>query len=405
MTNVADELPPHFGPLAPALEALVAGRFSECESFTSACDILCTLLNTIAADPGNMKYRKINVLKSKIAQKLISTPGMEEALTSLGWLAPEAGDDGELAFTGDVGGFTDAVDSITAVAAWARRRNAGVMLVSVTSDPKGWSSELHDVSVLTTDPKFKGAVWDVTCRSATPDGVLVFHNSPFSNWLPCGQQVRVAHGGQDFSFSTSEHIIMAFKEHLLVGTALDATLKSQSAIKGPADSKAAAGRATRNAKDYSWWAHHGMQVLVGATACYLKFSQDEGLERLLLCTQRSILVETAPNDGAWGVAMNSSQFLSNADPEHFGVGSVAADTLHFEVNGKRFDRKHGEANALGKSLMLVREMLRVCAAESPASEVPELQTTVLKVCRHMDRMDLPFDWLSAAERLSLVGEL
>merc|ERR1712054_317139 len=98
-------------------------------------------------------------------------------------------------------------DSISHVAAWARRRHAGVMLVSVTSDPNGWSSELHDVAVLETNPKFKGAVWDVSRRSTTPDGVVMFHNSPFSNWLPCGQQVRVAYGGQDFTFPTSEHII------------------------------------------------------------------------------------------------------------------------------------------------------------------------------------------------------
>jgi len=264
----------------------------------------------------------------------------------------------------------------------------------------GWSSELHDVAVLETNPKFKGAVWDVSRRSTTPDGVVMFHNSPFSNWLPCGQQVRVAHGGQDFSFPTSEHIIMAFKEHLLAGTSLDATMKSQSAINSPADSKAAAGRATRNAKDYSWWSHHGMHVLVGTTACYLKFSQDAGLERLLLATQNSLLVETAPNDGAWGVAMNSSQFLSSADPKHFEVGSVAADTLRFAVNGRTFDRKHCEANALGKSLMLVRGMLRAHAAEPPPSRFPDLQATVQQVCRHMERTDLPFDWRSAAELLS-----
>jgi len=268
-----------------------------------------------------------------------------------------------------------------------------VQLVHSTSDPQGWSSELHLPVVLKTDPKFKGAVWDVTYRPCAPDGVILFHNSPFSNWLTCGKGVQCLHRGQSFRFSTSENLIMAFKEHILAGTALDAVLKSQSAINSPADGKAKAARATRATKDYTWWSHHGMHVLVGAIACYLKFSQDLGLKNFLLSTQKALLVETAPNDGAWGVAMNSAKFLSSAHPEHFTLSSTAPDTLSFEVNGKTFYRRHGESNALGKSLMIVRELLQT-------EPLLELQETVLHICQHLESLDVPLDWKAALERLS-----
>lgn len=382
---------PEFGPLMPALEILTAGDFSDIKPFSEACEILCKL--QAKADPG--ANTKINLQTSKTGRKLISVPGMEEVLTLLGWITPEAGGDGELLFAGRA--VPDAVERIGAVSAWAQRRSAGVRLVSVTSDPQGWSHEFHMPAVLEVDPKFKGAVWDVSYRLSAPDGIVVFHNSPFSNWLPCGQQVQCMHKGRRFSFSTSEGLIMAFKEHLLAGTALEVTLKNQSAIKSPADGKAWAAKATRHAKDYSWWSHHGMHVLVGATACYLKFSQDSGLRQLLLSTQKAVLIETAPNDGAWGVATNSSKFLSSPAPESFALGSIAEDTLSFEVNGRKFIRKHGESNALGKSLMIIREML-LLEFEHPRPDV-ELADAVLLVCQQLECLALPFDWQSARDRL------
>merc|ERR1712217_715367 len=105
-----------------------------------------------------------------------------------------------------------------------------------------------------------------------------------------------------------------------------------------------------------------------------------------------ILVETAPNDGAWGVAMNSSSFFSNANPEHFTLDSEAPDTLRFEVNGRVFDRAHRESNALGKSLMIARDMLRYRMSVQAEVQVAELRETVLEVCEHMQRMALGFDW-------------
>mmetsp|Transcript_28477 Transcript_28477/g.51486 ORF Transcript_28477/g.51486 Transcript_28477/m.51486 type:complete len:401 (-) Transcript_28477:161-1363(-) len=396
MASWGDEPPPEFGPLMPALEMIIAADFSEIKSFTVACNTISKLQANVAAQPAEGKPMKINVLRDATARELLSVPGMEEALTALGWVTPEEGAEGELVFAGDIRTVANVLERIASTSAWARRRSAGVKLEAATSDPHGWSKELHLPAVLKKDPKFKGAVWDVTYRPSAPDGVILFHNSPFSNWLTCGKRVQFMHRGNLFSFSTSENLIMAFKEHLLAGTALEVTFKSQSAISSPADGKALAARATRSVKDYTWWGHHGMHVLVGATACYLKFSQDAGLRQLLLSTQKALLIETAPHDGAWGVAMNSSQFLSTAAAENFTLGSMASDTLSFEVNGKKFDRMHRESNALGKSLMVVREMLEAVA---PPDTQVELRDSVLKTCECLELLALPFDWKSASDRL------
>lgn len=395
-----DERPPVFEPLQPALEALSAGRFCDSAPFLEACDILCRLLSKIVDNPGDTKYQTINVRKSKAGAKLTSVPGMEEALAALGWAPTEGSEDGKLVLPDGVTGLGDAVDRISSVTAWLRRRIAHVHIVSGIRDPKGWSHEFHAPTVLTTDAKFKGAVWDVTPRPCSLDGVVVWHNSPFSNWHVCGKQVRLAHRGQNYSFATSEHVVMAFKEHLLAGTDLDATLKSQAAIRSAADAKNAVGRATRGAKDYTWWSHHGMHILVGTAACYLKFSQDAGLQHLLRSTKEALLVEAAPNDGSWGVAMNSTAFLSGADPTDFTLGSMVTDTLRFEVNGRTIIRPRGQANALGKALMLTRDMLSQCEPGTAQAEAPELREVVTRVCEVMEGMALPIDWCSAAERLS-----
>ena len=165
-----------------------------------------------------------------------------------------------------------------------------------------------------------------------------------------------------------------------------------------AQAKEAAARATRRAADYSWWAHHGMQLLVGAVACLLKFSQDEGLRRLLLSTQGALLVETAPNDGSWGVAMNSSVALRQSElARHFGLRSVAEETLQFEVRGAVHTRPRREANALGKALMVARSML-LADIDAPAGI--ELRDAVGLVTQHLRLLALPISWNSAEHHLS-----
>merc|ERR1712194_929690 len=159
----------------------------------------------------------------------------------------------------------------------------------------------------------------------------------------------------------------------------------------------AAARATRKA-EANRYSHHGMQVIIGATACLLKFSQDEGLQRFLLSTQQALLVETARLDGCWGVAMNSSQFLTHANPEYYAVGSAEESEFRYNTRGgDAFDRKYCEANALGKSLMIVRSWLadRGCLGTDV-----ELKEAVNIVCQHMRVMQVPFDFSSEFEHLS-----
>ena len=135
-----------------------------------------------------------------------------------------------------------------------------------------------------------------------------------------------------------------------------------------------------------------MHVLVGATACLLKFSQDEGLKRLLLSTQGVLMVEAAPNDGAWGVAMNSRDALAHADASQFDLHSVANEPIQFEVHGTKFTRPRCEANALGKALMITRSAL-LAGIEAPPGI--ELRDAIGLVAKHMRLLMLPFDWEAA----------
>ena len=275
----------------------------------------------------------------------------------------------------------------------------GTEIVMATSDPEGWSRELHDPCVLQENDRFQGAVWDVNHPACRPDGVVLFHNSPFSNWYECSP-IRLWHGGRDFSFPTSEHIIMAFKEHLLAGTALEVALETHMGYQSARESKEAAARATKG-KAYTWWSHHGMHVLVGTVSCWLKFSQDAGLGRFLLSTRQALLVETAPEDGSWGVAMNSSQFLQRAAPQDFALSSTASKILHFDVGAITIRRPYCEANALGKSLMITRALLEAGFEQAVPDAAPDLGNAIALVAGQMKLMQVPFDYDAAVERLYL----
>lgn len=193
---------------------------------------------------------------------------------------------------------------------------------------------------------------------------------------------------------------MAVKEYLLTGKALDATLAKHTNYHSAKESKDEARIAT-SGKDYTWWKHHGMHVLVGTVACWLKFSQDSGLRRLLLSTQQALLVETSPIDGSWGVAMNSSEFLRSASVQDFAVSSTATQTLNFDVGTLTITRPHSEANALGKSLMITRELLAAGGKDATPDDIPTLGDAIALAARKMQSMDVPFDYASAVERLGI----
>lgn len=374
------EAPPVFPPFALALEALEVGGYSETTAFYEACELLCQLFLKITMSPEEPKFRRIKRTNRHIAGRVLCVPGMEEALTTLRWLSPEDGIEHQdlLIFQGDVLELSEAVRQITSLASWVRRRG-GPQLVSVTSDPKGWSTEFHEPSVLQRDPNFKGAVWDVGNPRWQPDGVVVFQNSPFSNVWPCDQRIRLQHNRKEFSFNDSEAVIMALKEHILSGAPLATTLCSHASFHTAGMEPVPV---TRRSQDAMW--HHGMHVLVGTVACWLKFTQDEGLGRLLLATQGALLV-SAPDGVAWGSSgdalpdplATSSEFLG-ADPQHFAI------------------RAGSETNALGKALMVVRDLL---ALRHFTPEIVELRETFDLVSTRLKGIEPPFDWQSALRRL------
>ena len=88
-------------------------------------------------------------------------------------------------------------------------------LLQNITDPKGYNIDLHEARVLEANPEFKGAVW-----AAVPPGVVLFHNSGFSNWYPfifseaSPGQFFVAHGQQTIRVNHNEAILMAVKERI-----------------------------------------------------------------------------------------------------------------------------------------------------------------------------------------------
>jgi len=116
----------------------------------------------------------------------------------------------------------------------------------------------------------------------------------------------------------------------------------------------------------------------------------------VLATQGVLIIEAAPNDGAWGIAMNSADALRHVQAPHFDLHSAADEPVRFEVHGTQFTRPRREANALGKALMITRSAL-LAGVEAPPGI--ELRDAVGLVTKHMRLLRLPFDWAAAELRL------
>lgn len=234
-------------------------------------------------------------------------------------------------------------------------------LHEVIDDPKGWLLHFHSPRVLDQKPSFKGAVWT---SAGGGDGAVLFHNSVFSNWYP--RPFRLMHAGEVMEFGNSEGVIMAVKERVATGQRLNQCLKKHSQL-GPEESKQAAA-ASGNA--FPLWGDHAFQVLLGASACLVKFSQNADLRDFLLSTGDAVLVESAPNDGAWGVAKNSRDFLDAGErPEDYTLQSTTESEISFSTGTWSGSRRRNEANALGKALTLVRSVLRRWAEIDEAEHV------------------------------------
>ena len=97
----------------------------------------------------------------------------------------------------------------------------------------------------------------------------------------------------------------------------------------------------------------------------LKFSQNNLYRQHLLDTQE-IIIEAAPADGSFGVAMNANDFLTQSvfRPESFDIQSTDQSMLTFTIEAGKFKgtevkREARLANSLGKSLQLVKDILSV----------------------------------------------
>ena len=139
---------------------------------------------------------------------------------------------------------------------------------------------------------------------------------------------------------------MAVKERIGNGKPLGDCLARHAKLSAK-ESKQAANLAGA----YPLWADHTFQVLLGASACLLKFSQDAPLRKALLGTGNCVLIECAPNDGAWGVAKNSKTFLDEKEnPEHYNLQSTEESEISFTAGTWTGSRPRRQTNALGKGL-------------------------------------------------------
>ena len=160
--------------------AQIAGASESHEQFLLACRTVRTLL-LHATDPARRTIRRAN---ARISGEVLSVAGMEEALAALGFVDSDGGTTLTLQLEDGVQTIGDAIAALDKVAGELRRRDD--RLVARTSDPMGWSAELHEPTLLLANPKFKGAVFDQRPLPGAPSGVIVFHNSPFSNFWRCG---------------------------------------------------------------------------------------------------------------------------------------------------------------------------------------------------------------------------
>ena len=211
--------------------------------------------------------------------------------------------------------------------------------------------DVHAPSVLRDSPWFKGAVYH--------NGAVMWHNSCLSNWwqgyfqLRCGAPVQI-------DFNNSEGVIMAIKERICLRSLKKPHKLCDILVKhaplSPRESKGLPAKTGGSA--FPLWDDHAFQVLLGGAACLLKFSQDPQLRDFLLNTGDAVLLETAPCDGAWGVAQNSSDFIAKGmKPEDYTLQSRNEELFSFKAGNWEGQRMKRKANALGKCLMLVRSIL------------------------------------------------
>jgi ribA/ribD-fused uncharacterized protein len=167
-----------------------------------------------------------------------------------------------------------------------------------------------------------GPPWDLLhFWGHTPKAAGTVDKSCLSQWYPAPFTVGAVR------FATAEHWMMVGKARLFGDAAAEAKILSD-------DDPAAAKRAGREVRgfDGAKWSAACFELVVEGNAA--KFEQNAALRDFLVGTGDKILVEAAPNDAIWGIALRASD-ADAQDP-----------------------RRWKGTNLLGFALMQVRARLR-----------------------------------------------
>lgn len=116
----------------------------------------------------------------------------------------------------------------------------------------------------------------------------VVDSSCLSQWYPC---VFIFNGIQ---YNCAEQFMMACKANFFGD---HASLKLILASSDPNEQKKIGRRVTPF--DVEKWNHYGQMYVILGNLC--KFTQNEPLQRFLLSTMPSVLIEASPRDTIWGV--------------------------------------------------------------------------------------------------------
>lgn len=116
----------------------------------------------------------------------------------------------------------------------------------------------------------------------------------FSNWYP-----EIFYNENKIRFITNEHYMM-YKKALLFNDKDKAN--EILLLNNPIDVKKK-GREIKNFDENVWDLNKEKIVYEG---CYLKFSQNENIKKLLLETEEKIIAEASPYDKIWGIGLRES---------------------------------------------------------------------------------------------------
>lgn len=163
-----------------------------------------------------------------------------------------------------------------------------------------------------------------------------FKRHVFSNFEPCSFKEG------DLQFVCSEQYMMYQKSCIFHDMEAAAAILKETV---PAKIKEL-GRKVKNFDEKVW---EEARFRIVTKACYLKFSQNIELEKLLIQTQGYELVEASPLDRIWGI----------------GIDRTTA-----EKGGRE---KWKGLNLLGKALMVVRTLLMEKKEEIDWSKIKEIK--------------------------------